>query len=103
VDKLLARANRGRVTQTDAEQALGHFESARRANESKDYQTACTEFESAYLINPKPATLVSTANMYVKMGNASIAAEIYARLLAEKLPQHMHDFIADKLAQIQDV
>ena len=38
--------------------------------------------------------------MYVKMGNASIAAEIYHRLLAESLPQHMHDFIADKLRVI---
>jgi len=90
------------VSQRDAEAALAHFETARRANDARDYQTACAEFEAAYLLNPKPATLVSTANMYVKMGNASIAVQIYNRLLAERLPQHMHDFIADKLAQIQD-
>jgi tetratricopeptide (TPR) repeat protein len=90
------------VSQPSAEEALAHFEKARRANDARDYKTACAEFEAAYLLNPKPATLVSTANMYIKMGNASIAAEMYNRLLAERLPQHMHDFIADKLAQIQE-
>ena len=50
---------------------------------------------------PKPPASFPKANMYVKMGNASIAAEIYHRLLAESLPQHMHDFIADKLRVIQ--
>ena len=102
VERLMARANHGKVTEADVQEALVHFEAARRANDVRDFQTACTEFEAAYLLNPKPATLVSTANMYVKMGNASIAAEIYDRLLAERLPPHMHDFITDKLAQIQD-
>ena len=151
VDRLISRANRGSVSQADVDKAQAHFEAARRANDAKDYQSACTSFERAYLLLPKPATLVSTArssarssrecvgaaisrerrtqgtaararerdgdspsslpkppplpspkaNMYVKMGNASIAAEIYHRLLAESLPQHMHDFIADKLRVIQ--
>ena len=60
----------------------------------KEMATRRALYRSRPLPSPK-------ANMYVKMGNASIAAEIYHRLLAESLPQHMHDFIADKLRVIQ--
>ena len=84
----------------DAERAATAFEAARKANEEGDYSRAVASFEESYLHNPRPSTLISTANMYLKMGNSSIATEIYGRLLAQPdLPEGMRNVVLRKLAE----
>jgi len=61
-----------------------HFEVARQANEASDYQTAACHFEKAYLLHPKLDTLLSAANMHLKVGNQGIAHEIYLRVLRDQ-------------------
>ena len=63
VDTLLGRANREKISEEDAKQALEYFESAKQANSLEDYKSACSYFETSFLLNPKLTTLISTANM----------------------------------------
>ena len=62
-------------------QALEYFEAAKAANGADDFKAACSYFETSYLMNPKLTTLISAANMHLKLRNPSVAAEIYIRLL----------------------
>ena len=63
VDTLLGRANRDKIPEEDARQALEYFEAAKQSNASEDYKSACSYFETSFLLNPKLTTLISTANM----------------------------------------
>ena len=56
----------------------------------QDYKGACSYFENSYLLNPKPATLISTANMHLKMGHVAVVSEVCA-------PPHPHHINNDDL------
>ena len=100
VSRLIRRANReDDVSVEDASRATEAFEEARSANDAGDFQRAVEAFEQSYLLNPRPSTLVSTANMYLKMRNTSIASEIYNRLLSQPLPEGMRNVVLRKLAE----
>merc|ERR1711920_708450 len=78
VDALMSRANRQadtflRIAPLACDGLARHsFEVARQANEASDYQTAARHFEKAYLLYPKLDTLLSAANMHLKLGNQGI-------------------------------
>lgn len=99
VDTLLGRANRDRIPELEARQALEYFEAAKAANGVEDYKAACSYFETSFLLNPKLTTLISTANMHLKLRNPTVAAEIYMRLLQNpSVPQREREVALRKLA-----
>ena len=68
---------------------------------AQDYKGACSYFENSYLLNPKPATLISTANMHLKMGHVAVASEVYTRVLssaAGELSQREREVALRKIA-----
>ena len=120
VDTLLGRANRDKIPEEDARQALEYFEAAKASNAAEDYKAACSYFETSFLLNPKLTTLISTANMcgcphicvphtldslcgpvrrHLKLRNPMVAAEIYTRLLQNpSVPQREREVALRKLA-----
>ena len=99
VDTLLGRANRERIPEEDAKQAAEYFEAAKQSNGAEDYKAACSYFETSFLLNPKLTTLISTANMHLKLRNPTVAAEIYHRLLQNpSVPQREREVALRKLA-----
>lgn len=106
VDTLLGRANRKQVPAEEARQALAYFEAAKESNEQRDFAAACSYFETSYLMNPKLTTLISTANMHLKLANPAVAAEIYSRVLAEPtraVPPSVRQVALRKLAECNAV
>ena len=104
VDTLLGRANRDKIPEDDARQALEYFEEAKRSNAGEDYKAACSYFETSFLLNPKLTTLISTANMHLKLRNPTVAAEIYMRLLQNPaVPQREREVALRKLAVCETV
>jgi len=99
VDTLLGRANREKIPEEDARQANEYFEAAKSANATEDYKSACSYFETSFLLNPKLTTLISTANMHLKLRNPTVASEIYMRLLQNpSVPQREREVALRKLA-----
>jgi len=99
VDTLLGRANRDKIPELEARQAVEYFEAAKAANGVEDYKAACSYFETSFLLNPKLTTLISTANMHLKLRNPTVAAEIYMRLLQNpSVPQREREVALRKLA-----
>ena len=83
------------------EKSRSHFENAKRANEDGNFRVAAEAFEASYVLIPKHGTLVSLANMYLKMGNRHIDSELYNRLLEDDdVPQELRMRILQKLSQI---
>ena len=104
MDTLLGRANREKIPEDDAKQALEYFEAAKRSNTLEDYKAACSYFETSFLLNPKLTTLISTANMHLKLRNPTVAAEIYMRLLQNpSVPQREREVALRKLAQCESM
>ena len=100
VATLLGRANREHVGEDDVRQALEYFEAAKAANGADDFKAACSYFETSYLMNPKLTTLISAANMHLKLRNPSVAAEIYIRLLDNPtVPKRERAMVLRKLAE----
>ena len=55
-------------------------------------------------MNPKLTTLISTANMHLKLANPAVAAEIYSRLLADPtVPKREREVALRKLAECNAV
>ena len=79
VDTLLGRANRAKIPEDDAKKALEYFEAAKVANSSEDYKSACSYFETSFLLNPKLTTLISTANMCAQRLNLCGACNVGQR------------------------
>ena len=53
-------------------------------------------------MNPKLTTLISTANMHLKLRNPTVAAEIYMRLLQNpSVPQREREVALRKLASCE--
>mmetsp|Transcript_14746 Transcript_14746/g.36822 ORF Transcript_14746/g.36822 Transcript_14746/m.36822 type:complete len:183 (+) Transcript_14746:1-549(+) len=99
VHTLLARANRATIPEKDVKQALSFFEEAKKANSAEDYKAACSYFETSFLLNPKLTTLISTANMHLKLKKPAIASEIYTRLLQNaSIPDRERQVALRKLA-----
>jgi hypothetical protein len=99
VDTLLGRANRDKIPEEDARQATEYFEAAKAANATEDHKTACSYFETSFLLNPKLTTLISTANMHLKLRNPTVASEIYSRLLQNpSVPQREREVALRKMA-----
>ncbi len=99
VDTLLGRANREKIPEEDARQANEYFEAAKSANATEDYKSACSYFETSFLLNPKLTTLISTANMHLKLRNPTVASEIYTRLLQNpSVPQREREVALRKMA-----
>ena len=99
VDTLLGRANRDKIPEEDARQANEYFEAAKAANATEDHKTACSYFETSFLLNPKLTTLISTANMHLKLRNPTVASEIYSRLLQNpSVPQREREVALRKMA-----
>ena len=102
VDTLLGRANREKIPEDDGRQALEYFEAAKQSNSLDDYKAACSYFETSFLLNPKLTTLISTANMHLKLNNPTVAAEIYTRLLQNpSVPQREREVALRKLAMCE--
>ena len=102
VDTLLGRANREKIPEEDGRQALEYFEAAKQSNSLDDYKAACSYFETSFLLNPKLTTLISTANMHLKLNNPTVAAEIYTRLLQNpSVPQREREVALRKLAMCE--
>ena len=54
------------------------------------------------MLNPKLTTLISTANMHLKLRNPTVAAEIYMRLLQNpSVPQREREVALRKLAMCE--
>ena len=102
VDTLLGRANREKIPEEDARQALEYFEAAKQSNQADDFKAACSYFETSFLLNPKLTTLISTANMHLKLRNPTVASEIYMRLLQNpSVPQREREVALRKLAMCE--
>ena len=72
---------------------------SKEANQAEDFKAACSYFETSFLLNPKLTTLISTANMHLKLRNPTVAAEIYMRLLQNpSVPQREREVALRKLA-----
>jgi hypothetical protein len=60
--------------------------------------------EDAYVLNPKPSTLVSLANMHLHLGDIDIANELYKHVLQDPTAsQASRNAVADKLRQCEDI
>ena len=73
-----------------------------QSNQADDYKAACSYFETSFLLNPKLTTLISTANMHLKLRNPTVASEIYMRLLQNpSVPQREREVALRKLAMCE--
>ncbi|KAL3904605.1 MAG: hypothetical protein SGPRY_011225 [Prymnesium sp.] len=96
---LLTRAHRDAIPEADVKQAISFFEEAKKANSGGDFKAACSYFETSFRLNPKLTTLISTANMHLKLRRAAIAREIYTRLLKNaSVPERERQVALRKLA-----
>ena len=59
-----------------------------KANDEHDPPRALLLFEAAYALAPRPVTLISAANMSLKLGQASTAAAEYTALLPAASEAH---------------
>uniref|UniRef100_A0A7S3ADV5 CRAL-TRIO domain-containing protein n=1 Tax=Haptolina ericina TaxID=156174 RepID=A0A7S3ADV5_9EUKA len=101
VDMLLASVTRSHTPEEDVRQAQTMFDEAKKSNGVQDYKAASSYFETSFRLHPKLTTLISTANMYLKLRKPAVAAEIYTRLLQGVLgvvPQREKEVVLRKLA-----
>src|SRR5687768_2449058 len=62
------------------------YDSAMKAFEAKDYETARTQFLRAYELRPDPVFLFSVAQTYRFQRNLKSALEYYRRYMQESQP-----------------
>ena len=98
-----AGPNREKIPEEDARQALEYFEAAKQSNQADDFKAACSYFETSFLLNPKLTTLISTANMHLKLRNPTVASEIYMRLLQNpSVPQRERGGGVEEAGDVRD-
>ncbi|HWO17547.1 MAG TPA: hypothetical protein VNO30_02185 [Kofleriaceae bacterium] len=59
-----------------------HIDRATKAHKAGDLETALTELQAAYAIDPQPQLLYAIGQIYTKLGRCSEASDAYLRYLA---------------------
>jgi tetratricopeptide (TPR) repeat protein len=81
--------------------ARGHYETATRAYDLREYAKALEEYKAAYMAKPDPAFLFNIGQCYRKLGNSASAIEFYQQYLKKTGPDDPNRSQAE--ARIRDV
>jgi tetratricopeptide (TPR) repeat protein len=99
----LARAgDPGKASDPAKAAALGHFETARRLYDLREYAKALEEYKAAYMVKPDPAFLFNIGQCHRKLGQNPQALDFFQQYL-KKAPADdpNRSLVESRIADIQ--